>query len=106
MAKISQFDKARWLYAWRHWYATDRALDAVLNGNRHFRRNGEKVSGLLEESGVHREDIECDMLEHRVAHASICCHLSDSEGKPAILGIDGKGEYATTFLGYGKNGHI
>ena len=30
---------ARWHYAWRHWYAPDRALDALLNGNRRYRRN-------------------------------------------------------------------
>ena len=33
-------------------------------------------------------------------------HCSGFTGKTAILGIDGKGEYATTFFGYGENGKI
>ena len=48
-AKISLFGKARWHYAKRHWYAPDRALDAIFNGNRHYRRNVKKVQGLLAE---------------------------------------------------------
>ncbi|MEK9826275.1 MAG: carbamoyltransferase N-terminal domain-containing protein, partial [Methylotenera sp.] len=33
-------------------------------------------------------------------------HLSGFKEKTAIVGIDGKGEYATTFFGYGENGKI
>ncbi|WP_273150117.1 carbamoyltransferase, partial [Methylophaga thiooxydans] len=40
------------------------------------------------------------------AHASSAYHLSGFKEKTAILGIDGKGEYATTFFGYGENGKI
>ena len=104
--KISLFGKARWHYAKRHWYAPDRALDAIFNGNRHYRRNVKKVRELLVELGINWADIEFDAVEHHIAHASSSYHLSGFEGKTAILGIDGKGEYATTFFGYGENGHI
>ena len=45
-------------------------------------------------------------VEHHLTHASSAYHLSGFDGKCAIIGIDGKGEYATTFFGYGENGRI
>jgi len=45
-------------------------------------------------------------VEHHLAHASSAYHLSGFHEKTAIVGIDGKGEYATTFFGYGENGKI
>jgi carbamoyltransferase len=104
--KISLFGKARWHYAKRYWYAPERSIDAIFNGNRHYRRNVKKVRGLLAELGIEWDEIEFDAVEHHMAHASSAYHLSGFEGKTAILGIDGKGEYATTFFGYGENGHI
>ena len=93
--------RARWHYARRHWYAPDRALDAVLNGNRRFRRNRRRVIELGETLGVDWQRTEFVGVEHHLAHASSAYHLSGFHGKTAILGVDGKGEYATTFLGYG-----
>ncbi len=104
--KTSIFGKARWHYAKRYWYAPDRALDAIFNGNRHYRRNVKKVRGLLEQLGIAWNGIEFDAVAHHLAHASSAYHLSGFEGKTAILGIDGKGEYATTFFGYGERGQI
>ena len=45
-------------------------------------------------------------MEHHLAHASSAYHLSGFTERTAILGVDGKGEYATTFLGYGEGGRI
>jgi carbamoyltransferase len=45
-------------------------------------------------------------VPHHLTHASSAYHLSGFDGKVAILGIDGKGEYATTFFGYGEKGQI
>ena len=81
-------------------------MDAIFNGNRHYRRNVKKVRALVEELGINWHDIEFDSVEHHIAHASSAYHLSGFDEKTAILGIDGKGEYATTFFGYGENGHI
>ena len=99
--KISLFGKARWHYARRYWYAPERAIDALFNGNRHYRRNVKKVRALLVRLGIDWDSIEFDAVEHHLAHASSAYHLSGFEGKTAILGIDGKGEYATTYFGYG-----
>ena len=44
--------------------------------------------------------------EHHLAHASSAYHLSGFAERTAILGVDGKGEYATTFFGYGEGGRI
>lgn len=95
---------ARWHYAKRYWYAPDRALDAIFNGNRRFRRNRDKSLKLMAELGLSKAKYV--PVEHHLAHASSAYHLSGFKEKTAIVGIDGKGEYATTFFGYGENGKI
>ncbi len=99
---------ARWHYAARHWYAPDRALDALLNGNRRYRRYRDRIFALLRELGIDPQRVEFHPVEHHLAHASSAYHLSgfDMNGRVAIMGVDGKGEYATTFFGYGENGRI
>jgi carbamoyltransferase len=96
----------RWHYAKRYWYAPDRALKALINGNRRFRRNVQRVKDLLERLGISWSEIKFVPVEHHLAHASSAYHLSGFKEKTAILGIDGKGEYATTFFGYGEKGKI
>ena len=105
-APISLWSPARWHYARRYWYAPDRSLDALVNGNRRFRRNRRKVFELGHELGIDWQSTEFAPVEHHMAHASSAYHLSGFTGKTAILGVDGKGEYATTFFGYGENGRI
>jgi len=104
-ASVSLLGPARWHYAYRHWYAPERALDAILNGNRRYRRSRGRVRRMLADLGF-REQVKLLPVEHHLAHASSAYHLSGLQGKTAILSIDGKGEYATTFFGYGENGRI
>jgi len=103
---ISLWSPARWHYARRYWYAPDRALQAIFNGNRRYRRNVRGVMAMLGELGVKNGNIRFRAVEHHLAHASSAYHLSGFREKTAILGIDGKGEYASTFFGYGENGRI
>ena len=103
-AEIPLSTAARWHYAKRHWYAPDRALDAIFNGNRRFRRNRDRALALMAELGLSKARYM--PVEHHLAHASSAYHLSGFKEKTAIVGIDGKGEYATTFFGYGENGKI
>jgi carbamoyltransferase len=103
---ISLFSPARWHYARRYWYAPDRSLPAIFNGNRRYRRNVQGVMEMLDRLGVSKDKISFRPVEHHLAHASSAYHLSGFREKTAILGIDGKGEYATTFFGYGENGRI
>ncbi len=105
-APISLFGPARWHYARRYWYAPDRSLDALFNGNRRFRRNRTRVRSLCSELGIDWRRTRFEPVEHHLAHASSAYHLSGFEEKTAILCVDGKGEYATTFLGYGEGGRI
>jgi len=105
-APISLAGPARWHFAKRYWYAPDRSLDALLNGNRRFRRNRTRVMEAGTELGIDWNETEFVPVEHHLAHASSAYHLSGFEEKTAILGVDGKGEYATTFFGYGENGRI
>ncbi len=105
-APISLFGPARWHYARRYWYAPDRALDALLNGNRRFRAHKQSILALGSELGIDWQRAEFVPVEHHLSHASSAYHLSGFDGKCAILGVDGKGEYATTFFGYGENGRI
>ena len=105
-APISLAGKARWHYAKRYWYAPDRALDAILSGNRHYYRYRKRIEACLVQLGFDLNRIEIVPVEHHLAHASSAYHCSGFQEKTAILGIDGKGEYATTFFGYGENGRI
>ncbi len=102
--EIPLSSNARWHYAKRYWYAPDRALDAIFNGNRRFRRNRDKSLKLMQELGL--TNAKFVPVEHHLAHASSAYHLSGFTEKTAIVGIDGKGEYATTFFGYGEHGKI
>ncbi len=97
---------ARWHYAKRHWYAPDRALDALFNGNRRYRRNRGRVIEMGTALGIDWTKTEFVPVEHHLAHASSAYHLSGFAERTAILGVDGKGEYATTFFGYGEGGRI
>ena len=105
-APVSVFGPARWHYARRHWYAPDRALDAILNGNRRYRRNRARVLALGDALGLDWTRTKFVPVEHHLAHASSAYHLSGFQGPTAILGVDGKGEYATTFFGVGEAGAI
>jgi len=105
-APISLLRRARWHYARRYWYAPDRSLDALLNGNRRYRRNRARVRTLGRELGIDWSRTRFEPVEHHLAHASSAYHLSGFTGKTAIMCVDGKGEYATTFFGYGENGRI
>ena len=105
-APISIFSPARWHYARRHWYAPDRALDAIVNGNRRFRRNRGRVTALGKGLGIDWSRTSFVPVEHHLAHASSAYHLSGFEGRTAVLGVDGKGEYASTFFGVGEGGAI
>ena len=104
-APISIFGPERWHYAFRHLYAPDRALTAILNGNRRYRRNVANVREMLKRIGIDPAKIKFVPVEHHVAHASSAYHLS---GYPdaAIMSIDGVGEYCTTWFGHGTGGEI
>ena len=105
-APVPLSSPARWRFARGYWYAPDRALDALLNGNRRFRRNRRRVHEAGLALGIDWSTTEFVPVEHHLAHASSAYHLSGFKEKTAILGVDGKGEYATTFFGYGEHGRI
>ena len=105
-APTSLSTKGRWHYAYRHWYAPDRALDSVLNGNRRYRRYLKELRGLLDRLHIPMSSIQLVPVEHQLAHASSAYHLSGSTEKTAIFCVDSKGEYSSIFLGYGENGKI
>nr|MBL0715845.1 hypothetical protein [Desulfobacterales bacterium] len=96
----------RWHFARRYWYAPDRALNVLFNGNRLYRRNRRAILHLMGQLDIDSARTPFRPVPHHLAHASSAYHLSGFSGKTAILGIDGKGEYATTFFGYGENGRI
>ena len=97
---------ARWHYARRYWYAPDRALDAIFAGNRRFWRYQKRIEWCLQQLGFDPKKTEIIPVEHHLAHAASAYYCSGFRDKTAILCIDGKGEYATTFFGYGENGVI
>ncbi len=90
-APIGLNSPARWHYAARHWYAPDRALDALFNGNRRFRRNRARVLALGADLGIDWHRTAFVPVEHHLAHASSAYHLSGFRERTAILGVDGRG---------------
>jgi carbamoyltransferase len=104
-APVSLLSPARWYYAWRHWYAPDRAFAALFNGNRRFRRNVRRVFGALERLGIEPRAVRFMPVPHHLAHASSAYHVSGYRDA-AILSVDGVGEYCTTWFGYGEGGRI
>ncbi len=105
-APISILEKARWSYAKRYWYAPERSLDAILVGNRRYQRYYKKIQWCLVQLGFDLKKVKIEPVEHHLAHAASAYLCSGFKEKTAIMGIDGKGEYATTFFGYGENGKI
>ena len=105
-AKIGLGSPARWHYARRYWYAPDRAITALVNGNRRYRRNVCRVRRLLDELKIGFDQVQFFPVEHHLAHVSSAYHLSGFEDRCAVISIDGKGEYATTFFGYAEKGKI
>lgn len=105
-APISIFSPARWHYARRYWYAPERSLDAIFNGNRRYRRYLSQIKQLLHELKIPWDKVRFVPVQNQLAHASSAYHMSGFSEKTAILTIDMKGEYASMFLGYGENGKI
>jgi carbamoyltransferase len=104
-APISLMSPARWQYARRHWYTPDRAVAAILNGNRRYHRFVTEVFAMLERIGVNPQKIKFIPVEHHLAHASSAYHVSGYKDA-AIMSIDGVGEYCTTWFGTGYGGEI
>ena len=104
-APISIFSPARWHFAKRHWYAPDRAITALLNGNRRYRRNVAAVFAALERMGIDPRKIKFVPVQHHLAHASSAYHVSGYRDA-AIMSVDGVGEYSTTWFGHGEGGVI
>ncbi|MDP6250600.1 MAG: carbamoyltransferase C-terminal domain-containing protein [Verrucomicrobiota bacterium] len=104
-APLAFFHPGRWHFARRHWYAPDRALTAIFNGNRRFRRFRHQLFAALKRLGINPDKIRFFPVEHHLAHASSAYHLSGYRDS-AILSVDGNGEYATTWFGHGRGGEI
>jgi carbamoyltransferase len=105
-APISLLSPARWHYAKRHWYAPERSVDAIFNGNRRYRRYLSEVKKLLDDLKIPWHKVQFVPVQNQIAHASSAYYMSGFKEKTAILTIDMKGEYASMFLGYGENGKI
>lgn len=105
-APISLLSKARWHYAYRHWYAPDRSIDSLVNGNRRYRRYRRDLSGLLDKLHIPNASAKVVSVQHQLAHASSAYHMQEDDRKTAILCLDSKGEYSNVFIGYGHEGKI
>ncbi len=105
-APVSLFSRARWHYAYRHWYAPDRSIDGLFNGNRRYRRHLKELKGLLERLHMPVNKAKLVPVEHQLAHASSAYHLAETDEPTAIFCNDAKGEYAAIYLGCGHRGRI
>jgi len=99
-AEIPLSTNARWHYAKRHWYAPDRALDALFNGNRRFRRNRDKSLKLMADLGLTKAKFV--PVEHHLAHASSAYHLSGFKEKRRLWALMAKASTPRPFLAMAK----
>jgi carbamoyltransferase len=109
-APVSLFSRARWHYARRHWYAPDRALDSLFNGNRRYKRYLNELRLLLDKLHIDFNRVTLVPVEHQLAHASSGYLLNESlfekDESVAIFCNDSKGEYANVYFCRGVNGEI
>lgn len=105
-APVSLFSRARWHYARRHWYAPDRSIDGLLDGNRRYRRHLKDIKGLLERLHMPANKAKLVPVAHQLAHASSAYHLAETDEPTAIFCNDSKGEYAAIYFGLGHQGRI
>ncbi|MEQ8955983.1 MAG: carbamoyltransferase N-terminal domain-containing protein, partial [Gammaproteobacteria bacterium] len=105
-APASLFTTARWHYAYRHWYAPDRSIDSLFNGNRRYRRYLRELKEILEKLHIPVNRVKLHSVPHQLAHASSVYHLNESKQKTAIFCNDSRCEYSNIFLGYGDGGRI
>lgn len=109
-APVSLFSRARWHYARRHWYAPDRSIDSLFNGNRRYWRYLKELRKLLDKLHIDYNRITLVPVEHQLAHASsgyLLCEDQFKQDEPAaIFCNDSKGEYANIYFGKARNGVI
>lgn len=103
---ISLLGPARWHYAWRHWYAPDRGLDSLFNGNRRYRRYLRQLHAMLEQLHMTPGQVRIVPVEHQLAHAASGYHLNEPGQKTAIFCNDVKGEYSNMLFARGEGGRI
>ena len=103
---ISIFSPARWHYARRHWYAPDRSLDSLFNGNRRYRRYLRNLRQTLEQLHISPKQAQIVPVEHQLAHAASAYLLNEPERKTAIFCNDVKGEYSNMLFAVGEGGRI
>ncbi|MFW5798535.1 MAG: carbamoyltransferase [Planctomycetota bacterium] len=72
---------------------------------RHIRRKRKLLASLLSELGIDRSKTRTEFVEHHMAHASSCYHLSGFPSA-AVLTIDGYGEYASALYAVGEGPDI
>ncbi len=105
-APVSLFSRARWHYAWRNWYAPDRSIDGLLNGNRRYRRYRKQLQTFLLKLNIPPDRVQLVPVEHQLAHASSAYHLAETKEPMAIFCNDARGEYAAIYLGRAEGGRI
>ena len=103
---ISLLGKARWHYAWRHWYAPDRGIDSVFNGNRRYRRYIRRLHKMLQQLQISPGQVRIVPVEHQLAHAASAYLLNEPAQKTAIFCNDVKGEYSNMLFARGEHGRI
>ena len=102
---ISIMEKARWHYAKRYAYAPDRALDAILLGNRRYKRYYKRIEWCLQQLGFDLKKIKIQPVEHHLAHASSAYHCSGFRKRPRSSASTARASTPPLF-GWGENGRI
>ena len=92
-------------YLQRTWRSRpSRAFKAMRGAKEEQRWREKNISRVLEELGARRAP-RVTWVDHHIAHAASCYYVCGWD-ETAILTIDGSGEFTSTMLGEGRDGHI
>ncbi|MDD5681685.1 MAG: carbamoyltransferase C-terminal domain-containing protein, partial [Candidatus Omnitrophica bacterium] len=84
---------------------TSHAMKVFTREKSRLRGKEQKLSTILEKTGIDPKKVKKYFVEHHLAHASSAYHLSGMKDC-AIMSIDGAGEFTSTLFAKSENGKI
>ena len=103
---LDAYNEKKWQFAKRTWRTRPaHAYKTLLRTRSRANAKIDKLNRTLLASGIDPAKVKTEFVEHHIAHASSCYHLSGFKDA-AILSIDGAGEFTSTLFAEGREGEI
>jgi len=103
---LDAYNQKKWQFAKRTWRTRPaHAYKTLLRTRSRAEGKIDKLKRTLIAAGIDPAGVKTEFVEHHMAHASSCYHLSGFKDA-VILSIDGAGEFTSTLFAEGINGDI